>query len=95
MPPQQHWTEGDDLKLRRLRAEGAAWDAIAAELDLPRWMVIERGRRLGARLPPPDHVPKPDLSRPPLAAGHPHSWCLLTDGTPLAGVRYPFRVFPA
>lgn len=94
MPPQKPWTEADDGKLRRLRAEGATWDAIAEALGLSRWMVIDRGRRLGARLPPPDHVPKPDLARPPLPAGHRTSWALLTDGTPLAGARYPFRVFP-
>ena len=95
MPPQKHWTEANDLKLRRLRAEGATWDAIAEALDMSRWTVIERGRRLGARRPPPDHVAKPDLARAPLPAGHPQTWGLLTGGTQLAGTHYPFKVFPS
>ncbi len=31
--------------------------------------------------------------RPPLPAGHPISWQLLTNGTSLEGARYPFPVF--
>ena len=31
--------------------------------------------------------------RPPLPAGHPLTWSILTDGTPLSGSEYPFPVF--
>jgi hypothetical protein len=31
--------------------------------------------------------------RPPLPAGHPLSWGLLTDRSPLRGAPYPFPVF--
>lgn len=31
--------------------------------------------------------------RPPLPAGHPISWGMLTDGTALDGADYPFPVF--
>jgi hypothetical protein len=62
---------------------------IAAELGVSRNAAIERGRRVGARLPPPEHVPAPeDPDRPPLAPGHPISWQILTDGTCLAGAPY-------
>jgi hypothetical protein len=33
--------------------------------------------------------------RPPMPAGHPISWRLLTDGTTLEGATYPFPVFTA
>lgn len=89
MPQKLTWTEAADTILRRLRAEGETWDSIAAALGLSRWTVIDRGRRIGARRPPPEFVPKPDLARPPLPAGHPISWGLLTQGTVLEGTPYP------
>ena len=95
MPQKHQWTNAEDSQLRRLRAEGATWDAIAAVLHLTRWTVIERGRRIGARRPPPDFVPPPDdPMREPLAAGHPRSWGAITAGTVLEGTPYPLPVFP-
>jgi len=89
MPQKLHWSEAADTILRRLRAEGEIWDSIAATLGVSRWTAIERGRRIGARRPPPEFVPKPDLARGPLRAGHPLSWGLLTRGTRLQGEPYP------
>ncbi len=94
MPVKLTWTDAQDTQIRRLRAEGAAWDAIAALLGLTRWSVIERGRRIGARPPPPDTTPRPeDPDREPLPAGHPVSWNALTAGTVLDGTPYPLPVF--
>lgn len=95
MPRKLPWTDAQDTQLRRLRSEGGTWDEIAAILGLTRWAVIERGRRIGARLPPPDFTPPPeDPAREPLPAGHRRSWGAITDGTSLDGVPYPLPVFP-
>lgn len=93
MPQKLHWSEATDTILRRARAEGHTWENIAALLGVSRWTAIDRGRRIGARRPPPEFIPKADLYRPPLPAGHPQSWGLLTQGTCLHGVVYPHPVF--
>ena len=93
MPQKLHWSEATDTVLRRARAEGHTWDNIAALLGVSRWTAIERGRRIGARRPPVEFIPRPDRFRPPLPAGHPRSWGLLTQGTVLEGVPYPLPVF--
>jgi hypothetical protein len=94
MPNRILWTPAQDAKIRRLRAEGATWDAIAAALCVSRFTIIDRGRRIGARLPPPEcKPPPPDPARPPLPAGHPLSWQALTVGTVLEGSAYPLPVF--
>lgn len=94
MPKKLPWTDAQDVQLRRLRAEGATWDAIADLLGMTRWAVIERGRRIGARLPPADFVlPPDDLERAPLPAGHPRAWGAITHGTVLEGMPYPLPVF--
>jgi hypothetical protein len=94
MPHKLDWTPAQDALIRRLRAKGATWDAIAAALSVSRFTIIERGRRIGASRPPPE--PKPpveDPERPPLPAGHPHCWVVLTEGTVLEGSVYPYPVF--
>lgn len=94
MPTKSAWTPAQDARLRRLRIEGATWDAIAAEFGRTRWMVIERGRRIGTRRPPPDFVPPPeDPHREPLPAGHARSWGAINAGTVLEGETYPLPVF--
>jgi hypothetical protein len=94
MPTKFIWTAAQDTQIRRLRAEGASWDGIAAILGLSRWSVIERGRRIGARPPARDFVPPPeDPARDPLPAGHPRSWDILTAGTVLENTPYPMPVF--
>jgi hypothetical protein len=94
MPNKLAWTDAQDTQLRRLRAEGASWDNIAAALGVTRWAVIERGRRIGARRPPPDFVPTAeDLGREPLPPGHPNSWGRIILGTVLDGMPYPLPVF--
>jgi len=95
MPQKLHWTQPADAQLHRLRAEGATWDAIAAAMRLSRSAVIEHGRRIGARRPPPDAMAAAlralmDPAREPLPAGHPVSWRAITAGTLLAGSRYPW-----
>jgi hypothetical protein len=95
MPTKFHWTEAQDLQIRRLRAEGATWDSISAVLGLTRWTVIERGRRIGARRPPleaPEQ--REDPARDSLPPGHPRSWGVLTVGTVLEGMPYPLPLFP-
>ncbi len=94
MPPKLLWTEARDTQIRRLRAEGTTWDAIAHALLLSRFSVIERGRRLGARkLPAMPVVPHEDAERPPLPAGHPLTWGALLEGTILEGTPYPLPWF--
>jgi hypothetical protein len=94
MPKKFIWTDAQDTQIRRLRTEGTSWDAIAAVLGLSRWTVIERGRRIGARLPRRELVPPPeDPAREPLPAGHPRSWDVLTAGTVLENTPYPLPVF--
>lgn len=66
MPKRIEWTEVQDLKIRRMRAESASWDSIAEAVGVTRWTAIERGRRLGARLPPPDFQPPPRTPTAPL-----------------------------
>jgi hypothetical protein len=92
MLQRDRWTEAADTRLRRLRAEGHTWDAIAAAFGLSRWTVIERGRRIGARRPPVLHPPRPDPARGPRPPGHPETWGLITRGTCLEGAAYPLPV---
>jgi hypothetical protein len=67
-----------------MRGDGASWAAISRALGLSRNTVIERGRRLRAAAPVRVAVPvaeRPEIddpNRPPLAAGHPLTWGLLT-----------------
>ena len=90
MPRKIAWTEGQDMTIRRMRAEAASWDVIAISVGVTRWTVIERGRRLGARLPPPDFDPPPaDPDRPSLPSGHPDTWGIIIKGTTLEGMPYP------
>jgi hypothetical protein len=95
MPQKLLWTEPRDAQLRRLRGDGASWDMIAAALAISRNAAIERGRRLGARLPPPARVAEVedrylrDPRRDPLPIGHPMPWGLLTAGTSIAGEPFP------
>ena len=93
MPEKLLWTAPRDAQLKRMRAQGTAWDGIAAALGVSRNAVIERGRRIGARLPPPEHIPDPeDPDRPPLPPGHPVSWGAIVAGTCLADTPYPLPV---
>ena len=94
MPRKLVWTAAQDTQIRRLRAEGASWDTIAAILGFNRW-TVKRGRRIGAPPPPREFVPPPeDPSRDPLPAGHPRSWGVITSGTLLEDTPYPLPVFP-
>jgi hypothetical protein len=90
MPKKIEWTAAQDLKIRRMRAESASWDNIAVAVGVTRWTVIERGRRLGARLPPSDVEQRTeDPDRPALPPGHPETWGIIIKGMSLEGMRYP------
>ncbi len=96
MPKKLVWTDAQDTTIRRLRAEGATWDTIAADLHVTRWTAIERGRRIGARPPPPGFEPPPDdPNRDPLPAGHPIAWNAIVCGTGLEDVPYGSVVIKA
>ena len=93
MPKRIEWTAAQDMKIKRMRAECASWDCIAEAVGVTRWTAIERGRRLGARLPPPDFKPPTeDSERPALPPGHPETWGIITKGMSLEGVPYPVPV---
>jgi hypothetical protein len=95
MPLKLQWTDAQDTRIRRMRSEGANWDMIGAALGLSRSAVIERGRRIGARLPPPEFISAPDdPCRGPLPAGHPRTWDAMNRGTVLADEPYPLPCFP-
>ncbi len=88
------WTDVEDARLRRLRAAGQPWRAIAAELGTTLWSAIERGRRIGAPRPRPTALcRREDDGRQPLPPGHPRTWRAITDGTLLDGAPYPLPVF--
>lgn len=81
-----------------MRLQGASWEDIAAVFGVSRWTAIERGRRIGARMPPAEVVPEPeapeDPEREPMPAGDPRSWNAINAGTVLEGEPYPLPVFP-
>ena len=89
------WTPALDDRLRGLREGGLTWDAVAEAMDLSRNTVLERGRKIGARLRRPSAavVCEEARDRPARQAGHPLTWGLLTIGTVLEGERYPMPVF--
>jgi hypothetical protein len=98
MPVPITWSPVADRHILRLRAAGAPWHQIAAELRVGRNAAIERARRLGVppatRMPQPAPAPVlPRADRPPLPAGHPLTWGTITDQTSLHGSAYPHPVF--
>jgi hypothetical protein len=94
MPKKLAWSDAQDTQIRRLRAEGASWDNIAAILGQTRWAIMERGRRIGALRPPREIVPPhEDPGRDALPPGHPRSWGAITTGTVLENTPYPLPVF--
>jgi len=84
MPQPRNWTEQADALIRTMRGDGQTWAAISRSLGLSRNTVIERGRRLRAGAParaarpPAETEVSDDPNRPPLRAGHPLTWNLLT-----------------
>jgi hypothetical protein len=93
MPRKLTWTTAQDSQIKRLRTEGASWSTIAAIMGCNRWTVIERGRRIGARVPPPDFTPATeDPERPPLPPGHPRTWSVIVRGSTIENQPYPYPV---
>ena len=63
-------------------------------LGLTRSTVIDRGRRIGARRPPPGPPSMvEDPGRAPLPPGHPRTWGAIVAGSVLEGDPYPYPVF--
>lgn len=88
------WDAAADKRLLALRWAGLTWDGIAQEMGRGRYVVLERGRRLGARrCPPLPRAVTEAADRAPRPAGHPQTWALLTAGTLLDGAAYPYPVF--
>ena len=83
------WSAPTDSRLRRMRLDGASWDAIAEALAVSPEAASARAERIGARRPPPGGPMSDDPAREPLPAGHPDTWGVLTKGTWLEGTRYP------
>ena len=83
------WTAPRDFRLRRLRREGASWETIAEELAVSPAAASARADRIGAPEPAPGQNGRDDPAREPLPAGHQLAWGVLTQGTWLAGSRYP------
>ena len=83
------WTDPADFRLRRMRLEGASWEAIAEALAVSPAAASARAERIGANQSPAGLTVWEDPAREPLPAGHPRAWQVLTHGTWLAGTRYP------
>lgn len=86
------WSAPIDSRLRRMRLDGASWDAIAEALAVSPEAASARAERIGARRPLHDVPMCQDPAREPLPAGHPYTWGVLTKGTWLEGTRYPAPV---
>ena len=85
----EFWSAARDFRLRLMRLEGATWEEIAEALAVAPGMVVARAHRIGAHRPPNCLAAFDDPAREPLPAGHPQAWGVLTEGTWLAGSRYP------
>ena len=83
------WTAPIDFRLRRMRLEGASWETIAEALAVTAQAARARADQIGGCRVPPGQSVSEDPAREPLPAGHPRSWGVLTQGTWLAGTRYP------
>jgi hypothetical protein len=93
MAERREWTETADNTIRYMRSAGATWASIGTMLGLSRNTVIERGRRIQAPggpvpVPRPVRRPEDDPNRPPMHAGHPIAWDVLTAGTLLDGTLF-------
>jgi hypothetical protein len=85
----EFWSTPRDFRLRLMRLEGATWEEIAEVLAVAPGTVVARAHQIGARRPPKGLAVLEDSAREPLPAGHPQAWSVLTEGTWLAGSRYP------
>ena len=92
MPKKLNWSDKMDQKIIQARVERKSWTNIGKEMGLCHWTVVNRAKELEIWEPGgfrPEPEPRLDMNRPPLPAGHPTTWGLLTDGTSLAGTAYP------
>jgi hypothetical protein len=84
------WTAARDFRLRQLRLEGATWAEIAEALRVGAPVAAARAAQIGAERSPAGSLANEDPEREPLPVGHPRAWSVLTEGTWLAGTRYPW-----
>jgi hypothetical protein len=92
------WSAQADVILTRMKLDGLSLRAMASACGLSRSAVATRVAQLGLTLPRrpvmtkanPNATAKSaiDVARPPLPAGHPISWALITQGTSLEGAEY-------
>ena len=97
MPNQLVWTDQRDTVLRTMREKAHSWDVKARAFGISRWAAIERARKIGAHIPLPPRTPRASDggdNREALPTGHPLAWQILTQGTLLAGVAYPYPPLP-
>lgn len=83
------WSVPFDFRLRRMRLEGASWDAISQDLSVSPEAASARAQEIGARWVKSGRKLQHDLAREALPAGDAGAWDVLTEGTWLAGTRYP------
>jgi hypothetical protein len=86
------WTAPRDFRLRLMRLEGGGWEEIAEALAVSQDAAMARAVRIGAQRSLLGLTVCEDPAREPLPAGHPRSWGVLTQGTWLAGTRYPASI---
>lgn len=98
MPDRIIWTPEIDGLIRRRRDENVGWVPIAQELKISRTALKNHALKIGLRIkgvsPPRNTEPKIDLNRPPMPAGNPVSWAILTAGTWLEGTAYQVEKRP-
>ncbi len=82
------WTAARDFRLRQLRLEGAGWEEIGAALWVGTEAAVARAGRISAREGSGVRLDN-EPEREALPPGHPRAWSVLTEGTWLAGSRYP------
>jgi hypothetical protein len=87
------YSAAEDATIRRMRAEGAPWDAIAGTLEgrPHRQNVIDHAvRDLGMSKELPAEIEQdPVIDREPLRPGSPETWGAIIAGTCLDGTPYP------
>lgn len=97
--PAIEWTDAVYEHVIEMRKDGKTYDECAREIGVPRTTLCDhlallrrgekpaRAKTIGVGIQ--DRIA---LSRPPLPAGAPESWDLLTAGTCLAGEPYPVEI---
>jgi hypothetical protein len=67
MPEPIKWTAAMDSRLRQMRDAGQGWDAVATEIGVSRWAVIQHAKDTGAYFSRPGFGRQPEIDRSLLA----------------------------